>query len=71
VYALAAAVGSTYVAYGMIYEALFAQELRAAPPHDGQVGMGAAYGAMYAAPVVGLVVGATVWFVIRKMTRRG
>ena len=66
-YAVVAGVVAAIVTYNGVYEYLLSQIDHNS--HDGQAGMGAWFGALYSAPVVGFVVMAIVWLVLWKVRR--
>jgi hypothetical protein len=67
-YAALTGLGAAFLTYNGVYEYLLSQI--DPQSHDGQAGMGAWFGALYATPVAGFVVMAIVWIVLWKVTRK-
>ena len=67
-YAVVAGAVAAIVAYNGVYEYLLSQIDHNS--HDGQAGMGAWFGALYATPLAGFVVMGVVWIVLKRVTRR-
>lgn len=67
-YSVVAGAGAAWLTYNGVYEYLLSQIDHNS--HDGQAGMGAWFGALYATPVAGFVVMAMVWLVLWKVTRK-
>jgi hypothetical protein len=67
-YSVVAGLGAAFLTYNGVYEYLLSQI--DPKSHDGQAGMGAWFGALYATPVAGFVVMAIVWIVLWKVRRK-
>jgi hypothetical protein len=66
-YSVLAGVGAAWLTYYGVYDYLLSQI--DPQSHDGQAGMGAWFGALYATPVAGFMVMAIVWIVLKRVTR--
>lgn len=66
-YAVFAGLGAPFLTYNGVYEYLLSQIDHNS--HDGQAGMRAWFGALYATPLAGFLVIAIVWVVLKRVTR--